>query len=113
MSDRLNILATGRMKEFYVSSASVTGSSATATSVSTTNLTVGMKVTGHSNIQENTFINKISSCFLQKVGVQYGGDRYTAYENIPGRGTPPQRSTLTLDFTELETLSQEHIEDGF
>ena len=63
--------------------------------------------------QENTFINKISTCFLQKVAVQYGGDRYTAYENIPGRGTPPQRSTLTLDFTELETLSQEHIEDGF
>ena len=63
--------------------------------------------------QENTFINKISTCFLQKVAVQYGGDRYTAYENIPGRGTPPQRSTLTLEFTELETLSQEHIEDGF
>jgi len=61
MSDRLNILATGRMKEFYASSASVSGSSATVTSVSTTNLTVGMKVTGHSNLQENTFIKSIDS----------------------------------------------------
>ena len=61
MSDRLNILATGRMKEFYASSASVSGSSDTVTSVSTTNLTVGMKVTGHSNLQENTFIKNIDS----------------------------------------------------
>ena len=61
MSDRLNILATGRMKEFYASSASVSGSSATVTSVSTTNLTVGMKVTGHSNLKENTFIKSIDS----------------------------------------------------
>jgi hypothetical protein len=63
--------------------------------------------------QENNFINRISTCFLTKVDVQYGGDRYTAYENIPGRGTPPQRSSLTLNFTELETLSQQHIEDGY
>ncbi len=63
--------------------------------------------------QENNFINRISTCFLTKVDVQYGGDRYTAYENIPGRGTPPPRSSLTLNFTELETLSQQHIEDGY
>ena len=30
---------------------------------------------------ENNFLNKISTCFLtMDVQVQYGGDRYTAYE---------------------------------
>ena len=61
---------------------------------------------------ENTFLNKISDCFLTKVGVQYGGDRYKTYENIPGKGPPPQKSSLSLEFTELETLSQSHIREG-
>ena len=61
----------------------------------------------------NNFINRISTCFLQKVDVQYGGDRYTAYEEIPGKGPPPQKSSLSLNFTELETLSQSHIGDGY
>ena len=61
----------------------------------------------------NNFINRISTCFLTQVQVQYGGDRYTAYEEIPGRGPPPQKSSLSLNFTELETLSQSHIGDGY
>ena len=61
----------------------------------------------------NNFINRISTCFLTKVDVQYGGDRYTAYEEIPGKGPPPQKSSLSLNFTELETLSQSHIGDGY
>ena len=62
--------------------------------------------------KRNSFLNKIHTCFLTKVGVQYGGDRYTAYEDIPDRGPPPQKSSLSLEFTELELLSQEHIEQG-
>ena len=61
----------------------------------------------------NSFLNRIHTCFLTKVGVQYGGDRYTAYEEIPGKGPPPQKSSLSLEFTELETLSQSHISDGY
>ena len=61
----------------------------------------------------NDFLNKIHTCFLTKVSVQYGGDRYTAYEEIPGRGPPPQKSSLSLEFTELEVLSQEHIRQGY
>ena len=63
--------------------------------------------------KRNDFLNRVSTCFLTNVQVQYGADRYTAYEEIPGRGTPPQKSSLTLNFTELETLSQSHIEDGY
>jgi len=62
---------------------------------------------------ENNFLNKVSTCFLTGVQVQYGADRYTAYEEIPGRGSPPQKSQITLNFTELEVLSQEHIDEGF
>lgn len=61
MSDRLNILSTGKWKEYYLQSGTASGSTATVTSISVTNLTAGMKVTGHSNIKENTFIKSIDS----------------------------------------------------
>ena len=64
----------------------------------------------------NDFLNKISTCFLTSMGVQYGGDRFTAYESTPmitGSGPPPQKSQITLDFTELETLSKAHIQQGY
>ena len=65
---------------------------------------------------ENSFLNKISECFLTKADVQYGADRFTAYEetkSIHGSGPPPQKTTLTLAFTELEVLSKESIKQGF
>ena len=66
---------------------------------------------------ENGFINKISECFLTTVDVQYGGDRFTAHErSTTGKGdsgAPPQKSKITLSFTELETLSKEKIKQGF
>ena len=65
---------------------------------------------------ENNFLNKVSTCFLTNVSVEYGADRFTAYEPTSGKrggGAPPQKSKLTLDFTELEVLSQDHIAQGF
>ena len=65
----------------------------------------------------NAFINKISSCFLKDVEVQYGAERYTAYEPTTSRdgslSPPPQKSQLVLNFTELETLSKEMIQQGY
>jgi len=66
--------------------------------------------------QRNNFLNRISTCYLTSVKVQYGGDRFTAYEETignRGKGSPPQRSSVSLEFTELEILSQDHVEDGF
>ena len=60
----------------------------------------------------NNFLNRVHTCFLQQVQVQYGADRYTAYEETTGnrgRGNPPQKSQITLNFTELEVVSQDHI----
>ena len=67
---------------------------------------------------ENSFLNKVSTCFLTNVSVEYGADRFTAYEPTrsdlrPGMSPPPQKSKITLDFTELEVLSQDHIELGY
>ena len=66
--------------------------------------------------QRNNFLNRISTCYLTSVKVQYGGDRFTAYEETTGnrgKGSPPQRSSVSLEFTELEILSQDHVGDGF
>lgn len=66
---------------------------------------------------QNTFLNKISTCFCSGVQVQYGGDRYVAYnptESLHGDvSPPPQRTTLTLTFKEMEILDRTRIDQGF
>ena len=62
----------------------------------------------------NEFLNRISTCFLKNMTVQYGADRYTAYDPIPGmKGAPPQKSQITLEFSEMETLNKDMIKEGF
>ena len=73
-------------------------------------------ITFHSHGGHNNFINKISTCYLKSVNVTYGGDRYTAHEptvGINGRGSPPQRTSIALEFSELGILSKEDIRNGF
>ena len=75
------------------------------------------EITYMNNNGQNAFLNKISSCFLQSMDVQYGADRFTAYpENITkdgATGSPPQRTQITLNFTELAILTQQDIEEGY
>jgi hypothetical protein len=54
------------------------------------------------------------------MSVSYGGDRYTAYsEQVTNRGVgdesgaPPQRTTVTLNFTEIEIITQEDTDLGY
>jgi len=56
----------------------------------------------------NKNLNKIATCALTKLDVQYGGDRYVAYEN-----GVPQTTNLTLNFTEFEIITRELIEAGY
>ena len=66
--------------------------------------------------KQNDFLNKISTCFLKSMDVQYGADRFTAYEptsSRQGNGPPPQKSQITLNFSELEILSKAHIQQGY
>tara|TARA_Y100000310_G_scaffold9306_1_gene9724 strand:+ start:5190 stop:6353 length:1164 start_codon:yes stop_codon:yes gene_type:complete len=56
----------------------------------------------------NVNLNKIATCALTKMDVEYGGDRYVAYD-----GGVPQTTKLTLNFTETEIITRDHIADGF
>ena len=64
----------------------------------------------------NSFLNKISTCFLKSMDVQYGAERFTAYEPTAGNfgtGPPPQRTQITLTFSELEIITKERIQEGY
>ena len=64
----------------------------------------------------NSFLNKISTCFLKSMDVQYGAERFTAYEPTEGNfgsGPPPQRTQITLTFSELEIITKERIQEGY
>ena len=70
--------------------------------------------------QRNNYLNKIATCYLTDMSVSYGGDRYKAYrpsETIrgagDGEGTPPQRTSVTLNFTEIEIITQEDVDLGY
>ena len=69
----------------------------------------------HSN--ENPFLNKISTCYLTSMDIDYGGEKYVTYEPIKhdnGQvGPPPQRTNISLAFTEIETITRERAKQGF
>ena len=56
----------------------------------------------------NKHLHKISTCYLTKMDVSHGGDRYAAYA-----GGVPQKTMITLNFTEMEIMTREHIEAGY
>ena len=58
--------------------------------------------------KQNPNLNKIATCALTKMDVEYGGDRYVAYE-----GGVPQTTKLSLSFTEFDIITREHIKAGF
>ena len=65
---------------------------------------------------KNSFLNEISTCFCTGVQVAYGGDRFVAYDEtqgMHGSGTPPQRTTLTLNFKEMEIITRERVAQGY
>jgi hypothetical protein len=66
---------------------------------------------------ENPFLNRISTCYLSQMDVDYGGDKYTVYEPTKDRrgneGTPPQRTNISLTFNEIEIITRERATDGF
>ena len=69
-----------------------------------------MTIPDHFNIQymyagsENTHINKIKTCILNQMDVDYGGDKYVTYPN-----GQPQTTKISLSFQELYTVTKEDI----
>lgn len=57
---------------------------------------------------ENSHINKIKQCVLTKVDIDYGDDRYHAFEN-----GQPQTTKLALSFQELEIITKKYVDEGY
>ena len=62
--------------------------------------------------KENSYLNKISTCVLTNIGVNYGGER-TTFFRPNSEGAPPVQTAITLDFQELEVITRERIAAGF
>ena len=73
-----------------------------------------MKIPDYFNIRymyrgnENEHLNKISTCVLSKLDVNYGSDRYVSYDD-----GAPQTTKISLSFTEMEIITRDKIENGF
>ena len=66
--------------------------------------------------KKNTFVHEISSCYLENISVNYGGDKFRAHditEGMFGTGAPAQTTVLTLNFKEILHLSKSDIEAGY
>ena len=63
---------------------------------------------------ENGYLHKIGECHLTSVGVTYGGDKMTFHKPTASGKAMPTRTTMTLNFAELETVTRSLIEEqGF
>lgn len=60
------------------------------------------------NSSENTNLNKISTCVLEDLAVDYGGQGFNTFDD----GMPTEIN-LSLKFRELEVLTRERIEKGY
>ena len=63
---------------------------------------------------ENGYLHKIGECHLTSVGVTHGGDKMTFHKPTASGKAMPTRTTMTLNFAELETVTRSLIEEqGF
>lgn len=60
------------------------------------------------NGAENNYVRKISNCALVNMSIDYGAEGFTTF-----KGGIPSEATIRLEFSELETLTADRIEDGF
>ena len=71
------------------------------------------------NGQENPFIHKISTCVCKSVNVSYGGgDRYQTFEDTKEaysdqKAGAPTETSISLQFEELELITQERVLEGY
>ena len=63
---------------------------------------------------ENTWMNKIQTCVLQNMEVNYGPNNYQTFRPIEGRnGAPPTEIDMKLDFMETKVITKQEVLDGF
>ena len=62
------------------------------------------KITFHNGWDENPNLPRIGHCALTNVGVSYGGDKFTTFDQTQGA---PVQVDLTLQFKEMELLDRD------
>ena len=67
----------------------------------------------HYRGKENTYLNRVSECFLENMQVSYGGDRYKTFDPHNSEGAPPVETSITLAFKEIEIMHREKMKDVF
>lgn len=60
--------------------------------------------------KENTLIRKISNCALTNMTIEYGAEGFTTFQGTDGM---PTEAVMRLEFTELETLTNDRIDRGY
>ncbi len=78
--------------------------------------------------KENDWLNRVGRCYLKNIAVDYSGSGIFSThrshssplpsslqgDTVESRGgNPPTHITVTLSFSELETLNRQHILEGF
>lgn len=67
-----------------------------------------------SNGEENEFIHKISTCVLSDIKTDpMGAGTASFMRHQPGKGSPPSIINMSLEFKELEIMSQQRIDQGY
>ena len=61
---------------------------------------------------ENSYLNKVSTCYLESMNVAYGGDRYRTFEPNE-EGAPPVETNIQANFREIELITRERIAEGY
>ncbi len=67
----------------------------------------------HYKGKENTYLNRVSECFLENMQVSYGGDRYKTFDPHNNEGAPPVETSITLAFKEIDVMHRQKMVDGF
>ena len=67
------------------------------------------KITFHNGWDENPNLPRIGHCALTNVGVSYGGDKFTTFDQTQGA---PVQVDLTLQFKEMELLDRNAFVDS-
>ena len=63
---------------------------------------------------ENSWINKIHTCILLNMEVNYAPNGYQTFRPIQGRnGAPPSEIDMKLDFQETKLVTKEDVNQGF
>ena len=62
---------------------------------------------------ENQYLHHISTCVLDNMTVNYGGERYKTFNEVNGEGAPPVETSIALSFKEMELITRERVFEGY